>query len=116
MMKKIGAAIAIVFLGFAVAFAAVRSGLPDVAVFIGALAITFLLRVLTAWVVIRWVRGYPGVTLANVMSGIFAVVAGAFGSADGGPPAWGYAAAIWGTAQCVWLTVDLIRVRRARAV
>jgi hypothetical protein len=79
---------------------------------LGALVITFLISRGGLWLTRQW-AGYAQIVGVHVLCAVFAVVASAFGHADGGPLDWSYS---WGYlgAQAIWLVVDLF-AHRGRA-
>jgi hypothetical protein len=86
----------------------------DLGAFVGALIITFLLSRLFRRV---WrSRPDPARALFAAAATLFlAVLLGAFGFAEGGPPRFGYTLALYLPPVILWLIIDMVRGRKATA-
>ena len=78
--------------------------------FIGALAITFILIRFVTWLLRRIGRHHLG--LAHFSVAVVASIVAAYGFADGGEPQFLVGAAIYTPASLVWFVVDLYRSHR----
>ncbi len=84
----------------------------DIGLFVGALAITFLLIRGVAWLLRK--VGQDRLGLAHFLVAILSIVAAAYGFAGGGEPQFLYSASIYGPACMVWFVFDLYRSYRNR--
>ena len=82
----------------------------DIGLFVGALAITFLLIRGAAWLLRKIEQDRLG--LAHFLVAILSIVAAAYGSADGGEPKFLYGASVYGPACLVWFVIDFYRRNR----
>lgn len=81
--------------------------------YFGALLAAFLVRGGLGLTVFRRMRpGYARALATNVCSGVVVICIAAFAMANGGPLAWGGAAAYCVPAQLVWLGFDFFRIWR----
>lgn len=79
----------------------------------GALVLTYLLTRLANWVMRRCGVMRPW-GWSHLVVAIFAVVAGAFGGAGGGPLAWEWAATLYLPTTALWLWFDYFAEKRRR--
>ena len=77
--------------------------------FLGALAITFILIRFVIWLLRK--VGQDRLGLAHLTVAIVASILSAYGRADGSEPQFLVGAAIYGPAALVWFVVDLYRSR-----
>ena len=86
--------------------------MPYLGIFVGALAITFILIRIANWVFRKFGQNRLGP--AHVTVAVIASIAAAYGFADGGEPQFLVGAAIYVPASLVWFVVDLYRANRNR--
>ena len=85
----------------------------NLGLFVGALALTFVLIRLVGWCLRKVGQNRFG--LAHFSVAMVASIVGAYGFSDGGEPQFLFGAAIYAPASLVWFIVDLYRSRRNRA-
>jgi hypothetical protein len=78
--------------------------------FLGALAITFVLIRFVTWLLRR--LGQDRLGIAHLVVAVVATLISAYGFADGGDPQFLFGAAIYGSATLIWFVIDLILSRR----
>ena len=81
-----------------------------IGLFVGALAITFILIRGVAWLLRK--VGQNRLGLAHFLVAVVSIVAAAYGFADGGEPKFLFGAAIYAPACLAWFMVDLYRSHR----